>query len=88
MSLMHELEQLVDDSLQELPVGFEESGILTDNVHNVGSTDSLVVLASLHLSKTKEILDDSHKEALFSLLVCVKSAKGVKYNKTKNNTHS
>lgn len=78
MSLVHELKQLVDDSLQELPMGFEESRILTDNIHNIGSTDSLVVLASLHLSKTKEILDDSHKEALFSLLVCVKVSQSVK----------
>lgn len=78
MSLVHELKQLVDDSLQELPMGFEESRILTDNIHNVGSTDSLIVLASLHLSKTKEILDDSHKEALFSLLVCVEVSQSVK----------
>lgn len=79
MSLVHELEQLVDDSLQEFPMGFEESGILTDNVHNVGSTDGLVVLASLHLSKTKKILDDSHKEALFGLLVCVKVSQSARY---------
>jgi hypothetical protein len=29
---MHELEQLVDHGLQELPVGTQELGVLADNV--------------------------------------------------------
>ena len=32
--LVHELEELVDDCLEELPVSLEESGVLSDNVHD------------------------------------------------------
>jgi len=35
VSLVHELEEFIDDCLQELPVRFKEAWILTDNVHNV-----------------------------------------------------
>lgn len=33
--LMHKLEELVDDGLQELPVCLEEARILTNHVHDV-----------------------------------------------------
>src|SRR5690242_513303 len=49
--LVHELEELVDDSLQELPVCLEESRVLANNVHDVTSDNGLVVLATLHLGK-------------------------------------
>ena len=45
--LVHELEQLVDDGLQEPPVGPEEPRVLADNVHDVGGDDGLVVLPLL-----------------------------------------
>ena len=35
MSLVSELKELVDDSLEELPVSFEETRVLTDNVHDI-----------------------------------------------------
>lgn len=47
---VHELKQLVDDGLEELPVGSEEARILTNDVHDVGRYDGLVVLASLLLT--------------------------------------
>ena len=50
MRLMHELEQLVDDSLQKLPMSFEEPRVLPDDVHDVGCDDSLVVLTTLDLT--------------------------------------
>lgn len=53
---MHELKQLVDHSFQELPVGSEETWILADNVHDVGGYDGLVVLSSLLLAQTQQIL--------------------------------
>ena len=53
MRLMHELEQFVHHSLQELPVCLQETRILTNNVHNVASDDSFVVLATLHLGETE-----------------------------------
>jgi hypothetical protein len=49
--LVHELEKLVDNRLEELPMGLEESGILADNVHDVAGHDGLVVFAALHLGK-------------------------------------
>ena len=38
---VHKLEQLVDDSLEELPVGAEKSGILSDYVHDVRRDNGL-----------------------------------------------
>ena len=35
VGFMHELEELVDDSLEEFPVRLEESWVLADNVHDV-----------------------------------------------------
>ena len=67
--LVHELKELVNDRLQELPVGFEEAGILADNVHDVGRDNSLVVLAALNLAKPEQVLDDGNKEALLRLLI-------------------
>lgn len=50
MSLVHKLKEFVHDSLEELPVRFQEARILADNVHDVGGDDSLVVLAALDLT--------------------------------------
>ena len=50
---MHELEEFVDDSLEEFPMRLEESWVLADNVHDVGSADCLVVFTSLHFCKAK-----------------------------------
>ena len=68
MSLVHELEKLVDNSLEELPVGFEESRVLANDVHDVGGADRLVVLSTLLLGQAKEILDDRNQETLLHLL--------------------
>lgn len=35
VGLVSELEELVDDGLEELPVSFEETRVLTDDVHDV-----------------------------------------------------
>ena len=42
---------------------------MTDDVHDVGSDDSLVVLATLDLAETEEVLDNSDQETLLRLLV-------------------
>jgi hypothetical protein len=39
--LVHELKQLVDDRLEELPVRAQELGVLADDVHDVGGDDGL-----------------------------------------------
>lgn len=56
VSFMHELEQLVDDRLQELPVSLEEPWILANNVHNVACNHSFVVLTPNHLGKAQQFL--------------------------------
>ena len=56
--LMHELEQLVDDRLEEPPVRPQEPRILSDDVHDVRSDDGLVVLPLLLLTKAKQILEN------------------------------
>ncbi len=68
MRFVHEFEEFVDNSLQELPMRLEETGILTNNVHDVGCNDSLVIFSSFHLSQPEKILDDSNKETLLSFL--------------------
>jgi hypothetical protein len=52
MSLVHEFEKFVYYGLEELPVGLEESRVLSDNVHNIGGNNGLVVLSSLHFHQT------------------------------------
>mmetsp|Transcript_114407 Transcript_114407/g.324612 ORF Transcript_114407/g.324612 Transcript_114407/m.324612 type:complete len:373 (+) Transcript_114407:638-1756(+) len=49
--LVHELEQLEDDRLQELPVGPQEPWVLADDVHDVAGHDRFVLLAPLHLAQ-------------------------------------
>lgn len=46
---MHELKQLVDYRLQKLPMRLEEPRVLSDNVHDVGSADGLIVFTSFLL---------------------------------------
>ncbi len=53
---MHELKQLVDNRLEELPVGSQESRILAYYVHDVGGDDGLVVLSSFLLTQAKQVL--------------------------------
>jgi hypothetical protein len=68
--LVHKLEILVDYGLQEFPMCLEEARILADDIHNVGSHDSLIILSTLHLSEPKEVLDDGHEETLLRLFIC------------------
>lgn len=65
---MHKLKQLVDHSFQELPVGPEEPWILADDVHNVRGYDGLVVLSSLLLAQTQQILRYRHNQ---SFCICI-----------------
>ena len=67
--LVHELEEFVNDCLEELPVRFEEAGILADDVHDVGCDYGLVVLTALNLAKTKQVLNHSDQESLLGLLI-------------------
>jgi hypothetical protein len=52
MSFVHELEKLVNNSLEEFPMRFEETRVLPYDVHDVGGADGFVVLAALLLGKT------------------------------------
>jgi len=67
--LVHELKQFVDDGLEEAPVSAQEARVLTDDVHDVGRYDRLVVLATLLLTESQQLLDHSHqKPATFKIL--------------------
>lgn len=61
---MHELKQLVDDSLEKLPVGSEEARVLSHNVHDIGRYDGLVVLPSLLLTQAKQVLSAKHAQLI------------------------
>jgi len=52
VGLMHEFKQLVDNRFEEFPVRFEESRILSNDVHDVGCNDGFVVFAPLDLAET------------------------------------
>ena len=71
---VHELEQLVDDRFEKLPVRLQEPRILPDNVHDIRRADGFVILAALHFGQAKEILDDSDQEPFLRLLVCVRAS--------------
>ncbi len=53
---MHELKELVDHSFEKLPVGSEKAWILANNIHDVGGYNGLVVLSSLLLTQTQQVL--------------------------------
>lgn len=69
MSLVHELKQFVHDCFEELPVRFQESRVLADDVHDVGSDDGLVVFAALQLDKPKQLFDDRYKKSFLRVLI-------------------
>ena len=57
MRLVHELEQFVDNSLQESPVCSQETGILADDVHNVGRDYCLIKINKSEKEQKKGNLD-------------------------------
>ena len=61
---MHKFEQLVNYSLQELPVCSKEPGVLPDDIHDVGRNNSLIVLAFLLFAKAQQVFNNSHQEPL------------------------
>jgi hypothetical protein len=69
MGFVHELKELVDNGFQELPVCLKESRVLTNDVHNVGGNDSLVILSTFDLTKSQQIFDNSHQEAFLGFLI-------------------
>ncbi len=50
-------------------MSLEETGVLSDDIHDIRRNDGLVVLAALHLGKAQEFLDESNQESLLSFLV-------------------
>ncbi len=70
MRLVHKLKELVDNRFEKLPMRFEEPRVLANNVHDIRRADGLVVLAALHLCKTKQVFDDCDKESFLRLLIC------------------
>ena len=69
MSLVHKLEQFVDHRLQKFPMGLQETGILSHNVHDVTGNNGFVVFTAFHFCETEEIFNDCNKKAFFSLLI-------------------
>lgn len=49
VSFVHKFEELVHDGFEEFPVRLEEARVLTNDVHDIGRDNGLVILASLHL---------------------------------------
>lgn len=57
---MHEFKELVDNRLEELPVGTQEPWVLPYNVHDVGCDDGLIVFPSLLLTQPQQVLKCTH----------------------------
>mmetsp|Transcript_91 Transcript_91/g.299 ORF Transcript_91/g.299 Transcript_91/m.299 type:complete len:538 (-) Transcript_91:749-2362(-) len=68
VQFVHELEELVHDGPEELPVRSEEPRVLADHVHDVRRDDGLVVFPTLVLTQVQEVLDDDDQEPLLLLL--------------------
>mmetsp|Transcript_17460 Transcript_17460/g.52463 ORF Transcript_17460/g.52463 Transcript_17460/m.52463 type:complete len:275 (+) Transcript_17460:1421-2245(+) len=69
MCLMHELEQLVDDRLQKLPMSTQELWILANHIHDVGCDHCLVVLAASHFAEIQQVTDHCHQKSILLLLL-------------------
>lgn len=69
VGLVHEFEEFVDNSFQELPVRLKESRVLTDDIHNIGGDDSFVIFSTFDLTESQEIFDNSYQEAFLSFLI-------------------
>jgi len=69
VGFVHKFEELVHDGLEEFPVRLEEAWILTNDIHDIGRDDGLVILASLHFHQTQKLLDDRHQEPLLRLFI-------------------
>ena len=87
MRFVHELEKLIDDSFEELPVCFEEPRILSNDVHDIRCHDRLVVLSALHFNEAQKFFDDSDQESFLLLFVCNESLVTKKSSKTGERTH-
>lgn len=70
VSLVHEFEEFVHDSFQELPMGFEETRVLANDVHDIRCDDRLVILPSLDLAQAQEVLDNRDQKPFLGFLVC------------------
>ena len=66
---MHKFKQLVNYSLQELPVCSKEPGVLPNDIHDVGRNNSLIVLAFLLFAKAQQVFNNSHQEPLLIFLM-------------------
>ena len=69
MRFVHEFKEFVHHGFEELPMRFEESRVLADDIHNIRGDNRLVVLPSFDLAQAKKILDDCDQESLFCLLI-------------------
>lgn len=78
VGLVHEFEELVDNSLQEFPMCLEESRVLSDDVHDIGSNDGFVVLSAFDLAEPEQILDYGHQKAFLGFFVWANSQNGQK----------
>ena len=66
---MHELEEFINHSLEELPVRLEEPRVLAHDVHNIRCNNGLIILAAFHLGETQEVFDHGDQEPFLSLFV-------------------
>lgn len=48
---------------------FQESRVLADDVHDVGSNNRFVVFTSFQFDKSKKLFDDRYKETFLCLLI-------------------
>ncbi|KAH3662578.1 hypothetical protein OGAPHI_005830 [Ogataea philodendri] len=69
VGFMHKFKQLIDNSLQELPVSFQESWVLSNNVHDVGCHNCLVILTPFHFGQRQQIFNNCNQESFLSLFV-------------------
>jgi len=79
MGLVHELEKLVDNGLEEFPMRLQETRVLPDDIHDVGGANGLVVLAALLFGETQKLLDHADQKSLLDLLACKTDSRIISY---------
>lgn len=69
VELVHELKEFIHNCLEELPMGPQKAWILPNNIHDVGSNHSFVILAAGFLTQVQQIPYDCYQELILLLFV-------------------
>jgi hypothetical protein len=88
VGLVHEFKQFIDHCLQEFPMCLEESGVLSNDIHDIRCHDGLVVFAPLDFAEAKQVFYNSNEESLFGFFICPMMFSHITTQLVKKNRHT